>query len=143
MAQLFSLGIIYTLMKRYITVAIVAAATLIGIVVMAQTHAWPYDSHVDDKLTQQVWDIMAECQKIKPGMTRADLTKIFTTEGGLFSARRQKFVYPRCPIIKVDVEFKLTKDAQLVHFDGGPDDMSATDTITKISKPYLEQCISD
>jgi hypothetical protein len=130
-------------MKKTITAAIIAAVTLIGIAVIAQPHAWPYSSEIDDKLTQQVSDILTECQKIKPGMTRADLMKVFRGEGGLYSARHEKFVVYRCPFIKVDVEFKLTKDTKLVRFDGNQDDMSGTDTITTISKPYLEGPISD
>jgi hypothetical protein len=45
-------------------------------------------------------------QKIKVGMTRADLLKVFTTEGGLSTSLNRTFVYRDCSYIKVDVEFE-------------------------------------
>ena len=88
-------------------------------------------------LTKQIPDILSECQKIKPGMTRADLLKVFTTEGGISTATHRTFVYRGCPYIKVDVEFTLSEQGQTVLED------RPTDTISKISKPYLEWSIND
>ena len=84
-------------------------------------------------LAKQMFDILKECESIKPGMTRADLLKIFTTEGGLSTQTRRTFVHSRCPYIKVDVEFAPEKAKQ----------EQPTDTITKISKPYLAWSIID
>src|SRR4051794_2268757 len=61
----------------------------------------------DATFTKQVADVLAECKKITPGMTRADLLKVFTTEGGLSTAAQRTFVYRGCPYIKVEVEFKI------------------------------------
>ena len=65
------------------------------------------DSDVDKNLTKRISDILMECQKIKPGMMRADLLKLFTTEGGISSATHRIFVHRRCPYIKVEVDFSL------------------------------------
>jgi hypothetical protein len=87
---------------------------------------------VDKGLTKQISEILAECQKIKPRMTRAELLKVFTTEGGLSTATHRTFVYRSCPYIKVDVDFTLSGSNQKA-IEERP-----TDTIIKISKPYLE-----
>jgi hypothetical protein len=91
------------------------------------------DSSEDKNLTQQISDILKECESIKPGMTRADLLKVFTTEGGLSTQIWRTYVHSRCPYIKVDVEFAPTESKQ----------ERPTDTITKISKPYLGWSIAD
>jgi hypothetical protein len=117
-------------MKTLIWLVVIAVAIFSGIVVTALPH-----NSSDDKLTKQVADVIAECQKIKPGMTRADLLKLFTTEGGFSTAAHRQFVFPGCPYIKVEVDFTLSDKRQ-------PDERS-TDIILKISKPYLELSIID
>lgn len=91
------------------------------------------DRSVDKNLTQQISDILKECESVKPGMTRAELLKVFTTEGGMSTQIWRTFVHSRCPYIKVDVEFAPTKSGQ----------EQTTDIITKISKPYLAWTIID
>jgi hypothetical protein len=95
------------------------------------------NSFADTNLTKQISEILIECQKIKPGMTRAELLKAFDMEGGLSSATQRTFVYRGCPYIKVDVDFNLS-DPQQKTLEERP-----TDTISKISKPYLDWSISD
>jgi len=91
----------------------------------------------DENLAKQISGILTECQKIKPGTTRAELLKIFTTEGGLSTAKHRTFVYRSCPYIKVDVDFTLS-DPKQDALDERP-----TDTISKISKPYLDWSVID
>ena len=88
-------------------------------------------------LTEQISAILTECQKIRPGMTRAELLKVFTTEGGLSAAAWRTFVYRSCPYIKVDVDFTPSDPKQKMVEE------RPTDTISKISKPYLNWSISD
>lgn len=93
--------------------------------------------------TEWVASSLREIQKIKVGMTRSDLLKVFTTEGGLSTGLRRTYVYRNCPYIKVDVEFdavgRPARDAEgrvtLVEGD--------RDEIIKISKPYLEWSVID
>jgi hypothetical protein len=82
-------------------------------------------------------------EKVKVGMTRADLSKVFTKEGGLSTALNRTYVYRECPYIKVDVEFepvgRPARDAE-----GRVTRIEAdSDVIKKISKPYLEWSIAD
>ena len=74
---------------------------------------------------------------IQSGMTRGDLLKVFTVEGGLSNRVHRTYVSRDCPYFKVTVEFK----------EGGPpgangDQMqfgeSSADIILKISRPYLD-----
>jgi hypothetical protein len=90
---------------------------------------------VNKDLTRQIADILTECQKIKLGMTRAELSKTFTTEGGLSTAKHRTYVYRGCPYIKVDVDF--SPSVPILEMP------SPTDTIVKISKPYLDWSVAD
>ncbi|WP_040547087.1 hypothetical protein [Pedosphaera parvula] len=90
------------------------------------------------KLGIDVGNVLRECQTIKPGMTRAELSKVFSTEeGGLSTAKHRTYVFHDCPYVKVDVDFNLSDPKQDV-LDERP-----TDTIAKISKPYLEWGVND
>ena len=124
-----ALGMIHKLMKNKTSAAVVVAVVLIAVAAIAQTHPWAYSKDLDDKLTQRVAEIYTASVKIKPGMTRAVLLKIFTREGGASSPQRRCFVYPSCPYVKVDVEFAVPETRQ---------EELPSDVITKISKPYLE-----
>jgi hypothetical protein len=74
---------------------------------------------------------------IKPGMTRKDLLRVYTVEGGLSTRTHRTYVLKGCPGIKVDVEFVPVGNEQ----DGLT--QSLNDKIQKISKPYLEYSIYD
>jgi hypothetical protein len=111
-----------------------AAATIVS---CARIQPRPINAKRDEKLTQQISEILKECQTIKPGMTRAELLKVFTVEGGLWTARHRTYVYRQCHYIKVDVDFDLSSPEQ------GALDTLPTDTIKKISQPYLQWAIID
>lgn len=85
--------------------------------------------------TNWISECISRTKDIHPGKTRADLLKIYTTEGGISTRSWRKYVYKECPFIKVDVEFKPTDDDKWTEKPG--------DIITKISKPYLEWSIMD
>lgn len=93
--------------------------------------------------TEWIATSLKEMQKIKVGMIRADLLKVFTTEGGLSTGLNRTYVYRKCPYIKVDVEFepvgRPAKDA------GGRVTLSEAneDVIKKISRPYLDWSVMD
>jgi hypothetical protein len=82
-------------------------------------------------------------QAIRVGMTRADLLKVFTTEGGLSTGLQRTFVSRDCPYFKVDVEFTAVgrpnrdRDGRVTLVEG------SRDIIVKISKPYLEFSVTE
>jgi hypothetical protein len=100
-------------------------------------------SKFDQDAARWVGDAMLEIETVKVGMTRGQLLALFDTEGGLFSGLRRTYVYRRCPLIKVDIEFEAfgrpSRDAEgrvtMVESD--------QDIIIKISRPYLARQVID
>lgn len=93
--------------------------------------------------TRWVASVLSSVQELKLGMTRQDLLRVFTTEGGLSTSVQRTYVLKGCPYIKVDVHFKPV---------GRPERDSngritfvedARDIITAISRPYLAWGIAD
>jgi hypothetical protein len=90
----------------------------------------PGEPVIDWEHSQWVNSVLAWIATIKPGMTRSDLLRAFTTEGGLSTRRHRTYVLKQCRTIKVDVEFSISEN-------------EAEDKITQISKPYLDYGIYD
>jgi len=122
--------------------ALIALAFLFALVISVPAVS-VRDSQRSQEHTEWIAKSLREMEKIRVGMTRADLLKVFTTEGGLSTGLNRRYVYRECPYIKVDVEFepvgRPARDAQgrvtLIEADG--------DVIKGISKPYLERGITD
>jgi hypothetical protein len=97
----------------------------------------------DMEHAQWVGSVLRWTAEIKPGSTRNDLLKIYTTEGGLSTSLRRTYVLKGCPHIKVDVEFKPVGrperdgEGQVTLIEDG------RDIITKISQPYLGYGVYD
>jgi hypothetical protein len=87
------------------------------------------------KHSEWVAKSLKEIQTVKAGMTRADLLKVFTEEGGLSTRKWRTYAYHECPYIKVDVKFEPVAD--------GGNSESPDDKIVEISKPYLDWQILD
>ncbi len=126
-------------MKRIATTIAAAALILSLDVLVLPVH----NSQLPQGHKEWIANSLKEIQKIKAGMTRAELLKVFTTEGGISTGLNRRFVYRECQYIKVDVEFeavgRAARDAEgrvTLEEDG-------RDIITKISKPYLEWSILD
>jgi hypothetical protein len=90
-----------------------------------------------------VTDVLTRMRTIKPGMTRNDLLKVFTSEGGLSTRLHRTFVSRDCLYFKVDVEFEAVgrqsrdRDGRVTLTGDG------RDIIVKISKPYLAFAVVD
>jgi hypothetical protein len=65
-------------------------------------------------------------------MTREDLRRVYTEEGGLSTRTHRTYVLKGCPGTKVDVEFIPVGEEQ----DGLAE--SPNDKILKLSNPYLD-----
>jgi hypothetical protein len=93
-------------------------------------------TNIDEALTSQALGVWFRASQIHPGMTRADLNKVFKEDPGCLNcpkpkpypfAPMQRFAYRSCDYILVDVEFK-------------PSDFTNAqpkDIITKISPPFI------
>lgn len=121
--------------KLIVTGALIAA---IGIVAFAADQpATKTDTSYDKELNQKVAELWFDCQKIQPGMTRADLDKMFRRDTGgvavpdstpLPFREHQTFDYRRCNGIMIDVDFRPSDSKE----------ERPTDVIIKISRPYID-----
>ncbi len=92
-------------------------------------------NQVEDELATQVKAALQDSSTLKPGMTRADVLKLFTTDGGLSPFTQNRFVWRRCDRIKIQVTFRLTNPNQ--------ETRTSSDTIVSVSKPYIEPAYID
>ena len=100
---------------------------------VAQSESNQSPSQIDAEHTAWLASALNAMQTIKVGMSRSDLMKVFTTEGGLSTTSLRTYVYRQCPYIKVDVKFAASsRDEEL-----------ATDKIVEISRPYLAWFVAD
>jgi len=88
--------------------------------------------------TAWVADVLKRMQTVKPGMTRAELLKVFGTEGGVSNRNHRTYVSQDCRYFKVNVEFEAVgqpagRESGDVGYDEG-----LQDRITKISLPFLQ-----
>jgi hypothetical protein len=123
--------------------AVLSAAAVGGAISVRGMHQQSRMQAFDKDHTAWVAESLKRMQTIKPGMTRTDLLKVFTTEGGLSTGLQRTFVSQDCPYFKVDVEFEAvgrsSRDANgRVTLAEGSQDL-----IVKISRPYLEFSIID
>ena len=91
----------------------------------------------DAEFANKIVEVFRNCQKIKPGMTRAALVKLqmFDEDRGPLGEVDNKsfkqhatFYYRSCSLIKVDVDFAATEAKEA----------RPTDVITKVSMPYID-----
>ena len=100
---------------------------------IAQLESQQNPSEINSEHTAWIAGVLNSAQTIKVGMTRSDLTKVFTIEGGLSTTSQRTYVYRQCPYIKVDVKFAASsRDEEL-----------PTDKIVEISRPYLAWSVGD
>jgi hypothetical protein len=106
------------------------------------THSANQEPSAQDH-TARVLHTLERMETIKPSMTREDLLKVFTTEGGLYTGLLRTFVSRDCPYFKVDVEFKASARSDIDNTGFVTSVEDNRDIIVKISKPYMQLSISD
>ena len=87
--------------------------------------------------TAWIAKVLRRLDGIQPGMSRKDLDRLLTTEGGLSTLFQRTYVLIECPSIKVDIRFRAAT--------GTTDSLgeSPEDVIESVSKPYLQLPIAD
>ena len=100
------------------------------------------DSQKSAEQTKWIAESLREMQTVEVGKTRADLLRVFTTEGGLATRLNQTFVYRNCPYIKVRVEFEAARQPAPDVEGRVTAAEDAGDKIKSISKPYLEWSVN-
>jgi hypothetical protein len=95
------------------------------------------DGEFAGKFAMKLVEIVNDCQKVRPGMTRAELTALQTFDedwGPLRPAnpkyfrQHARFQYRGCSLIEIDVDFQAS----------GSTDEQPSDVITKVSMPYID-----
>jgi len=89
---------------------------------------------VMNDFSKRVAVCLKDFKKLKPGMSRGEINRLFPRDGGIHRVSQVRFTHPECPYLKVDVEFEFKSD---------PDDQNRPirgdeDRATSISKPYVE-----
>ena len=107
--------------------------TILCVSAVAQLKSRQPASQIDREHTAWLTDVLNAMQSIKVGMTRSDLMKVFTTEGGLSTTSQRTYVYRQCPYIKVDVKFAASSRHEEL----------PTDKIVEVSRPYLAWSVMD
>jgi hypothetical protein len=102
-----------------------------------QDESVPLGDDYSRERTKWIAKVLRQISKVRPGMTRRDLLKVFTTEGGLSTRFQHTYVYSECPYIKVNVRFKAAND------EGDGVQEEPDDIIESISQPYLAWSVMD
>jgi hypothetical protein len=106
---------------------------ILSVCAVARSESQQKPSQIDREHTAWIASALNAMEAIKVGMTRSDLMKLFTTEGGLSTTSRRTYVFRQCPYIKVDVKFAaLSRDGEL-----------QTDKIVEVSRPFLAWSVMD
>ncbi len=114
--------------------AVIVISSILAVSAVAQSGGpRGYGSEFDREHTEWIADALHSMKAVKVGMTRADLEKVFTTEGGFSGPSWRTYVYRKCPYIKVDVKFAAASRVKEL----------PTDKVVEISRPYLEWAIMD
>src|SRR6202049_1487418 len=94
------------MLSRFLLLAVLSGAAVVGVISIRPTQQeYRVPAFYKDH-TAWVAESLKRMQTIKPRMTRTDLLKVFTTEGGLSTGLQRTYVSRDCPMFKVDVQFK-------------------------------------
>ena len=116
-----------------ILTCVISVILVLGLVVVPSRA----DTGVDQDLMKKLTAVWFDCQRIKPGMTRAELAKLFKEDTGGVARppskpvpfqRHQRFDYRQCDLIKVEVDFSPSDSKET----------EPTDIIIRISRPYID-----
>jgi hypothetical protein len=117
----------------------IAVLLIAGLIAVVGARALTPIQDPDEKAHQQWLEARyQEATSIKPGMTRADLLKLFTEDGGFQAGRistPSRYVLKSCYLIKIEVKF----DKPMAQSAAPNNEMR----IVEVSKPYLEHMYLD
>jgi hypothetical protein len=106
---------------------------ILSVIAVSQSESEENPTQIDREHRAWIAGVLNTMHTIKVGMSRTDLMKLFTTEGGLSTTPQRTYVDRQCPYIKVDVKFAASsRDKEL-----------PTDKIVEVSRPYLAWSVGD
>ena len=89
--------------------------------------------------TRRVEQCLKDFESITNGMTRAEVEKKLTMDGGLHGIWKVRYVHPECFYFKIDVQYESSSTGT----DQQPPHEGKRDKVIQVSKPYLERPFSD
>ena len=109
-----------------------------GLFAMIGARGLPASQNTDDKAHQQWLEARyKEATSIQPGMTRAELLKLFIEEGGLQLNPPRNYILKSCFLIHIEVKFEGPTGA-------ASESVRDNDLkIIDVSKPYLARMVMD
>lgn len=131
------------MIRRFLLVGALAIIAVGGLSSALLTRAAGQEPCATADHREWVGDALKKMETIRPGMTRARLLEVFTTEGGTSTALQRTFISRDCPYFKVDVTFEAV--GRPSHDNDGRVTLEedSRDIIVKISQPYLQFSIID
>ncbi|MFP3939019.1 MAG: hypothetical protein ACLF0P_01815 [Thermoanaerobaculia bacterium] len=88
-------------------------------------------------LEHQEWverECVARIDQVLAGMRRWEVMDLFELDGGVHELGTNRLRHPKCPMLKIDVEYDMPN---------GGFDRSPRDLVVGVSAPYLEHLSSD
>jgi len=126
------------MISRFLLLAALSCAAVGGAISVRGTEQASRIQAIEKDHMAWVAKSLKRMQTVKPGMTRTDLLKVFTAEGGLSTGLQRTFVSQDCPYFKVDVEFEAVGRASRDPEGRVTLEEGSQDIIVKISRPYLQ-----
>lgn len=110
---------------RFRLISILIASALFLLVPLAE----PQGSKGHSDCCTVVAEALSAFQQVKKGMTRADVEKLLSLDGGMDFRTKSRYVFPKCDYLKLDLEF--SPDPKVTNAS------SPRDTVISIGRPYL------
>ena len=127
-------GFFMTVLNLTISISLLAACSAVS-TANSSVHAEALEDNGDTQEFSWIDRAFSDFESIKPGMTREQVESRFPLDGGQQSVSPVRFTHPRSEYLKVDVEFEFERDVD----EQGRAIWAKTDTVTKVSKPYIER----
>ncbi len=89
----------------------------------------PTSSVIYAEQSKQAWveKCLQDFQKIRPGVTKAEIDKLMQLDGGFLPLSKvHRYVHPECHFFKIDVEYNVKR-------------ARGSDKALHVSKPYIEE----
>ena len=126
--------------SRRTALSLLGGASVCG----ARSAASSVDNGCQSPSVRNAWVVesLKQMLTIHSGMSRDQLMRVFTTEGGLSTALSRTFVSRDCPFFKVDVKFRRALDHESNSNSKSLQELNS-DVIASISQPYLQFSVMD
>ncbi|HSA92808.1 MAG TPA: hypothetical protein VLE48_07340 [Terriglobales bacterium] len=111
-------------------------ALLVCLVFLVLWRATAQSQDSQEQPCRLIAQALEAAKKLKPGMLRADIEKDFQLDGGVSFRTQGRYLFRKCPYIKIDVNFDLEGATETPI-------LSPKDRIASVSRPYLEYPFAD